>query len=51
MHGSKRSNLRRRDFKFKIKLLIFMKKLAKQLVLVAKGTLKLGDSQRKTLGG
>jgi hypothetical protein len=31
-------------FKFKIKLLIFMKNLAKQLVLVAKGTLKLGDS-------
>jgi hypothetical protein len=51
MHRSKRSNLRKRAFMFKIKLLIFMKKLAKQLVLVAKGTLKLGDSLRKTLGG
>jgi hypothetical protein len=31
-------------FKIKIKLLIFMKNIAKQLVLVAKGTLKLGGS-------
>jgi hypothetical protein len=41
----------KRALKFKIKFLIFTKNLAKQLVLVAKGTLKLGDSQRKTLGG
>jgi hypothetical protein len=51
MHGSKRSNLRKRALKFKIKLLIFMKNLIKQLVLVAKGTLKLNDSQRKILEG
>jgi hypothetical protein len=49
--GSKRCNFRKRAFKFKIKLLIFMKNLAKQLVLVAKGTLKLDESQRKTLRG
>jgi hypothetical protein len=28
---------------------VFMKNLAKQLVLVAKGIFKLNDSQRKTL--
>jgi hypothetical protein len=36
-------------FKLKIQFLVFMKNYVKQLVLVAKGTLKLGDSQRKTL--
>jgi hypothetical protein len=36
---------------FKIKLLVLMKSLAKQLVLVAKGILKLGDSQGNTFGG
>jgi hypothetical protein len=41
----------KKTFKFKIKLLVLTKSLAKQLVLVAKGILKLGDSQRKTLGG
>jgi hypothetical protein len=38
-------------FKLKIKLLVLTKNLAKQLILIAKGTLKLGDSQRKTLRG
>jgi hypothetical protein len=51
MHRSKRSNFRKRTFKFKIKLLVRMKNLAKQLVLVAKGILKLNDSQIKTIGG
>jgi hypothetical protein len=36
---------------FKIKLLVLTKNHAKQLVLVAKGILKLGDSQGNTLGG
>jgi hypothetical protein len=51
MHGSKRSNFRRSTFKLKIQLFILMKNLAKQLVLVAKGILKLNDSQGKTIGG
>jgi hypothetical protein len=38
-------------FMFKIKLLVLMKSLAKQLVLVAKGILKLGDSQGNTFAG
>jgi hypothetical protein len=38
-------------FMFKIKLLVLMKNIAKQLVLVAKGILKLGNSQENTLGG
>jgi hypothetical protein len=37
-------------FKLKIQLLVFMKNLAKQLVLVAKGILKLSDSQGNTIG-
>jgi hypothetical protein len=41
---------KKRALKFKVKLLIFMKNLAKQLILDAKGTHKLGDSQRKILG-
>jgi hypothetical protein len=51
MHGSKRSNFRRSTFKLKIQLFILTKNLAKQLVLVAKGILKLNDSQGKTIGG
>jgi hypothetical protein len=50
MHGSKRSNFRKSIFKLKIQLLILTKKLAKQLVLVAKGILKLSNKQGKTLG-
>jgi hypothetical protein len=49
MHGSKRSNFKKRTLKLKIQLFVLMKNLAKQLVLIAKGILKLGDSQRKTL--
>jgi hypothetical protein len=52
MHGSKRSNFRKKNtFKLKIQLLVLMKNLAKQLILIAKGILKLSDSQRKTLRG
>jgi hypothetical protein len=51
MHGSKRSNFRKSTFKFKIQLLILMKKLAKQLFLVAQSIFKLSDSQGKTLEG
>jgi hypothetical protein len=50
MRGLKRSNLRKRTLKLKIQLFVLTKNLAKQLVLIAKGILKLGDSQRKTLG-
>jgi hypothetical protein len=50
MRGSKRSNLRKRTLKLKIQLFVLTKNLAKQLVLIAKGILKFGDSQRKTLG-
>jgi hypothetical protein len=50
MHGLKRSNFRKRILKLKIQLFIHTKNLAKQLVLVAQSTLKLSDSQRKTLG-
>jgi hypothetical protein len=49
--GSKRNNFRRSTFQLKIQLFILTKNLTKQLVLVAKGILKLNDSQRKTLGG
>jgi hypothetical protein len=38
-------------FNLKIQLLVLIKNLTKQLVLVAKGILKLSNSQRKTLGG
>jgi hypothetical protein len=48
---SKRSNLRKSIFKLKIQLFIFAKNLAKQLILIAKGILKLDDSKGKTLGG
>jgi hypothetical protein len=48
--GSKRSNLRKGTLKLKIQRFVLMKNLAKQLVLIAKGILKFGDSQRKTLG-
>jgi hypothetical protein len=51
MHGSKRSNFRKRIFQLKIQLFVLTENLAKQLVLVAQGTLKLRDSQGKTLEG
>jgi hypothetical protein len=51
IHGSKRSNLRKRTLKIKIQLFVLAKNLTKQLVLVAKGIFKFGDSQRKTLRG
>jgi hypothetical protein len=51
VHGSKRSNLRKRTLKLKIQLFVLAKNLTKQLVLAAKSILKFGDSQRKTLGG
>jgi predicted transcriptional regulator with HTH domain len=50
MRGLKRSNLRKKTLKLKIQLFVLTKNLAKQLVLNAKDILKLGDSQRKTLG-
>jgi hypothetical protein len=50
VYRSKRSNLRKRTLKLKIQLFVLMKNLAKQLVLIAKGILKFGGSQRKTLG-
>jgi hypothetical protein len=51
VHGSKRSNLRKRTLKLKIQLFVLVKNLTKQLVLVAKSIFKFGDSQRKTIGG
>jgi hypothetical protein len=51
LQGLKRSNLRKRTFKYKIQYLVFTKKHAKQLVLVAQSTLNLNNSQRKTLEG
>jgi hypothetical protein len=51
VRGSKSSNFRRSTFKLKIQFFVFMKNLTKQLVLIAKGILKLDHSQRKTLGG
>jgi hypothetical protein len=36
VHKLKRSNFRKRTFKFKIKLLVFTKNLAKQLILDAR---------------
>jgi hypothetical protein len=38
-------------FKLKIQFLVFTENLAKQLILVANGTLKLSDSQRNILMG
>jgi hypothetical protein len=49
VRGLKSSNFRRSTFKLKIQLFVFMKNLAKQLVLITKGILKLDDSQGKTL--
>jgi hypothetical protein len=51
MRGLKRSNLRKRILKLKIQLFVLVKNLTKQLVLIAKGIFKFGDSQRKILGG
>jgi hypothetical protein len=50
MRGSKRSNLRKGTFKLQIQLFVFVKSLAKQLVLIAKGILKHDNSKGKTLG-
>jgi hypothetical protein len=50
VRGSKRSNLKKGTFKLKIQLFVFVKNLAKQLVLITKGILKLDDSKGKTLG-
>jgi hypothetical protein len=47
---SKSSNFGRSTLKLKIQLFVFTKNLVKQLVLIAKGILKLDDSQRKTIG-
>jgi hypothetical protein len=49
VHGSKRSNLRKRTLKLKIQLFVLTEDLTKQLVLVAKSIFKFSDSQRKTL--
>jgi hypothetical protein len=49
VHGSKKSNPRKRILKLKIQPFVLIKNLAKQLVLVAKSIFKLSDSQRKTL--
>jgi hypothetical protein len=51
VHGSNRSNIRKRTFKLKIQLLVFMKNPAKQFILIAQSIFKLDDSQRKTLRG
>jgi hypothetical protein len=50
VHGSKRRNLRKIIFQLKIQLFVLSKNLIKQLVLVAKGILKLNDSQERPLG-
>jgi hypothetical protein len=49
VHGSKRSNLRKKTLKLKIQLLVLAKNLTKQLVLVAKSIFKFNNSQGKTL--
>jgi hypothetical protein len=41
----------KRTLKLKIQLFVLMKKLTKQLVLIAKSIFKFDDLQRKTLGG
>jgi hypothetical protein len=46
----KEKQFRKRILQLKIQLFVFMKNLAKQLVLVAQSILKLSDSQIKTLG-
>jgi hypothetical protein len=48
--GSKSSNFGRSTFKLKIQLFVFIKNLAKQLVLIAKSILKLNDSQKRLSG-
>jgi hypothetical protein len=50
VRGLKRSNLRKGTLNLKIQLFVLTKKLANQLILIAKGILKFGDSQRKTFG-
>jgi hypothetical protein len=49
MHGSKRSNFRKRNFQLKIQLFVLTEDLAKQLVLVAQRILKLSNPQGKSL--
>jgi hypothetical protein len=51
MHGLKRGNLRKRIFQLKIQPFVFMENSTKQFVLIAKGILKLNDSQTKTIAG
>jgi hypothetical protein len=51
VRGLKKNNLRKGTLKLKIQLFVLMKNLTKQLVLIAKGILKLNDSQRSTIGG
>jgi hypothetical protein len=50
MRGSKSSNFRRSTFKLKIQPFVFTKNLAKKLVLIAKGILKLDDSKKDSWG-
>jgi hypothetical protein len=49
MHGSKRSNFRKRIFQLKIQLFVLTEDLAKQFVLVAQRILKLSNPQGKSL--
>jgi hypothetical protein len=51
MHGLKSGNFRKSTFKLKIQPFVFIKNLAKQLILVAKGIVKFTDSQRNTIEG
>jgi hypothetical protein len=51
VHGSKRSNLRKRTLELKNQLFVFTEDLTKQLVLIVKSIFKFGDSQRKILRG
>jgi type III secretory pathway component EscS len=52
-HGARieEKQFQKSTFKFKIKLLILTKNLAKLLVFIAKGIFKLSDSQGNTPGG
>jgi hypothetical protein len=50
VHGSKRSNLRKSTFILKIQLFVLTKNLTKQLVLIAKGILKLAEYKGRLMG-
>jgi hypothetical protein len=50
MHRSKRRNFGRNTFTLKIQPFVFMKNLAKQLVLVVKGIFKVNDSKKRHSG-